>query len=320
MKGESPDARIPCGPVWPSPERSLVHSMLKRVSGERLCLVLLFLVIHNPLYLRASVLSFDSIQFWAGTGKNQAAMMIQWNDGGTPASLLWGYRWNGTATGFDMFRSIAGTTAVKNPVSQANSLSYIGSDSRLAASWTEFDFGNALDSVVFNYDANFRTRTDWTTGYWEYNVFGGQFNYDAYDSDGNFLGISTYNRAGSYDYSGVEWISSPIGSSDRILIDGSWDAWSFADNFVPASIINPTPTSPPPPTCKSVRRISSADLEILFTTTVNISYQLESKNDLLAPTWTALGEPWNASSSETVFTVTINPQAERQFYRLRQLP
>jgi len=297
-----------------------VQSILKRVSRERLSFVLIFLVIHNPLYLRASVLSFDSIQFWTGTGSNQAALVIQWNDGDTPASLVWGYRWNGTATGFDMLRSIAGTTSVKNPSSQANSLSYIGSDSRLVASWTEFGFGNALDSVVFSYGGNSRTRTDWTTGYWEYNVFGGQFDYNVYDSDWNFLETTTYNRTGSYYYLGVEWFSSPIGSSDRNLINGSWDAWSFSDNFVPASIAEPTPIPPSPPTCKSIRKVSSADLEIVFTTTINISYQLESKNDLLVPTWTAVGEPWNASSSETVCVVAINPQIERRFYRLRQLP
>ena len=276
-------------------------------------------ILGHPTHSAAST-TFDSIKFWTGTGTNKAAMVIQWNDGGTPTSMVWGYRWNGTATGFDMLCSIAGTTSIKNLDPQANSFSYIGSDSRLAASWTEFGFGNALDSVVFSYGGNFRTRTDWTTGYWEYNVFGGQFDYDVYDSDWNYLETITYNLTGSYYYSGVEWFSSPIGSSHRNLIDGSWDAWSFADNFVPVSIIDPTPTPPPPPTCKSIRKVSSADLEIVFTTTINISYQLESKNDLLAPTWTAIGEPWNASSSETVCAVLINPQVERQFFRLRQLP
>jgi hypothetical protein len=32
MKGESPDARIPCGPVWPSPERS---SLVPQMAQQR---------------------------------------------------------------------------------------------------------------------------------------------------------------------------------------------------------------------------------------------------------------------------------------------
>src|SRR3974390_1833771 len=45
---------------------------------------------------------FSNIQFWVGSGANQAALVIDWRDGLTPESLLWGYRWNGSATGLDM--------------------------------------------------------------------------------------------------------------------------------------------------------------------------------------------------------------------------
>ena len=39
------------------------------------------------------------IQLWAGTGANEAAMVIDWNDGKSDESLVWGYRWDGSATG-----------------------------------------------------------------------------------------------------------------------------------------------------------------------------------------------------------------------------
>ena len=279
-------------------------------------LLTLGIILGHPTPSAAST-TFDSIKFWTGTGINKAAMVIQWNDGGTPKSMVWGYRWNGTATSFDMFQSIAGTTSLADSSSPQNSQTYLGSDPRLTTSWTKYGFGNALDSVIFQNDTTLRTQSDWTNGYWEYNVFGGEFEYPLYDSAGS---VATYSLEGSYSYSAVEWFSSPIGSSDRTLVDGSWDAWSFSENFVPVSITEPTPSLPPPPTCKSILLKSSTELEIIFTTTINISYQLESKNDLLAPTWTAIGEPWNASSSETVCAVLINPQVERQFFRLRQLP
>ena len=279
-------------------------------------LLTLGVILGHPTPSAAST-TFDSIKFWTGTGINKAAMVIQWNDGGTPKSMVWGYRWNGTATGFNMFQSIAGTTSLTDLSSPQNPQTYLGSDPRLTTSWTKYGFGNALDSVIFQNDTTLRTQSDWTNGYWEYNVFGGEFEYPLYDSAGS---VATYSLEGSYSYSAVEWFSSPIGSSDRTLVDGSWDAWSFSENFVPVSITEPTPSLPPPPTCKSILLKSSTELEIIFTTTINISYQLESKNDLLAPTWTAIGEPWNASSSETVCAVLINPQVERQFFRLRQLP
>ena len=40
--------------------------------------------------------SFDDIQLWSGEGSHRAALVIQWNDGGTATSLAWGFRFEGT--------------------------------------------------------------------------------------------------------------------------------------------------------------------------------------------------------------------------------
>ena len=279
-------------------------------------LLTLGLILGHPTPSDAST-TFDSIKFWTGTGTNKAAMVIQWNDGGEPTSMVWGYRWNGKASGFDMFQSIAGTTSLTDSSSPQNLQTYLGSDPRLTTSWTKYGFGNALDSVIFQNDTTLRTQSDWTNGYWEYNVFGGEFEYPLYDSAGS---VATYSLEGSYSYSAVEWFSSPIGSSDRTLVDGSWDAWSFSENFVPVSITEPTPSLPPPPTCKSTRLKSSTELEIIFTTTPNISYQLESKEDLLALEWSFQGSSFSATSAETTFIVPIQSNNPKKFFRLRQLP
>jgi hypothetical protein len=321
MKGESPDARIPCGPVWPSPERSPVQSILKRVAGERLCLILLLLVIHNPIYLRASVLTFDSIQFWTGAGTNRAALVIQWNDGASPVSLLWGFRWSGEARGIDMLKAIAGSTVSRDD-GQSTFLpdTYTGADTRLVLSLINYSFGKAVEALVFADREVVRTQNDWSTGFWEYNIYGGTFDYDLYDTEWNWVGEATYSQTGTDTYSIVNWFSSPIGASERILIDGSWDAFSYAPNFLNTPVEEPSPVRPPPPTTKSIQITSSLELKITFTTTQNINYQLESKTDLLASDWIPLGSSFPATGTESTFLIPMDPLIPKQFFRLRQLP
>ena len=66
---------------------------------------------------KTSAVSLDDIQFWIGSGTNRAALVIEWstpeslNYSTVPApladkSLVWGYRFNGTATAAQMFQSI----------------------------------------------------------------------------------------------------------------------------------------------------------------------------------------------------------------------
>ena len=43
----------------------------------------------------AQTFDFSNIKYWVGSGSNQAAVVVAWNDGKTPDSLVWGYRWNG---------------------------------------------------------------------------------------------------------------------------------------------------------------------------------------------------------------------------------
>ena len=50
--------------------------------------------------------SLDEIQYWIGEGTNQCGLVIDWNDGKEPRSLMWGYRWDGEATGQDVVDAI----------------------------------------------------------------------------------------------------------------------------------------------------------------------------------------------------------------------
>jgi len=70
------------------------------------------------LVSKSSAVSLDDIQFWIGSGTNRAGMVIEWSTpesalySTVPApiadkSLVWGYRFNGTATAAQMFEAVA---------------------------------------------------------------------------------------------------------------------------------------------------------------------------------------------------------------------
>lgn len=184
--------------------------------------------------------NFSDIQFWVGTGSNEAAFVVQWNDSKNPDALVWGYRWNGNATGEDMLKAIA----------QADhrffSLLYQGTPFGTAVGGLGFDLNgqntNALykdgnttyplypangiiNTTAYDFDSytaadiNDHWQSGWTTnGYWSYWVK------DPTDAD--------------FGYSGV-------GASSRTLQNGSWDVWNFNPSFETIPISSTmTPVSP----------------------------------------------------------------------------
>lgn len=63
---------------------------------------------------------WDQIQHWAGDpeGENRCALVIDFQDGQTECSYVWGYRWNGTKTGEDLVRAVAGQSSVLSAMIQ----------------------------------------------------------------------------------------------------------------------------------------------------------------------------------------------------------
>lgn len=51
-------------------------------------------------------ISASDIQFWVGTGSNQAVVVIAWDDCVPATALAWGVRWNGNASALDLIDSI----------------------------------------------------------------------------------------------------------------------------------------------------------------------------------------------------------------------
>jgi hypothetical protein len=95
--------------------------------------------------------TFGDILFWAGSGTNQAAFVLEFGnangDGDTPTAIAWGYSWSGTEKVADMVFALTGSITGSGVPSIAS-----GSDPRLAIDAT--NFGGALGMAVnsFAYD------------------------------------------------------------------------------------------------------------------------------------------------------------------------
>lgn len=182
---------------------------------------------------------FNDIQFWAGTGANQAALVIDWNDGKSSESLVWGYRWDGSASGLDMFEAI------------------VNADPRLFAHLAVYSFGTAVSGAGYDLNGN--------------GVFGvsPSLSFDSggllveASGPGNFDDSRAATDAGDHYAEGFNssfwgyyvksstaaaWAFSNDGAADRILSDGVWDGWSFAPGFATTDPSDPGVAPVPEPT------------------------------------------------------------------------
>lgn len=171
---------------------------------------------------RAFAFSFDDISYWVGSGSNRAAIAIDWQDGSNqPAALVWGYRWNGTATGAQMlsavvasdprlFAKLGGTAA--NPSSvyglgyDANNNGQFGIDDGTMFDSQGFASTDPADLAMAS-DAGDYYAEGWFTGFWHYGI------------------------ASSNPYGSGQWSDSQMGMSSRQLADGAWDSWTFTPSF-----------------------------------------------------------------------------------------
>jgi len=162
------------------------------------------------LHAQTLVNSFADIQFWAGTGTNRAALVVQWPDEASPASVVWGYRWNGTATAQDMMFALAG-------VMEGGPTPVAGSDPRLQLRLSYF--GNDLDDYFVDI---IRFNQQGLGGTWSSTerVMPG---YDGVDFN------ALYFRYGSSQWTSANFTQSWFGPAGVPLQDGTWVGWVYAD-------------------------------------------------------------------------------------------
>ena len=165
----------------------------------------------------ASATSLNDVQFWAGSGTNRAGLVLDWNDGKSAESLLWGYRWNGTASGLDMLHAI------------------VEADPRLFANVGVFSFGTAVLGIGYdlNNDGVFDVSPSLTfdSGGWSVGTpddSRGPTDLADHWLEGWNSGFWGYNLRDSAD---AAWVAAFFGPSDRTLSDGVWDGYSFAPGF-----------------------------------------------------------------------------------------
>jgi len=168
--------------------------------------------------------TFTDIEFWVGAGSNEAAFVLDWNDGITHETLAWGYRWDGSATGEDMLRDVV--------TADINLYAKISSPGDFGISTFGFGYDNdgdgfgIDDGTMFGSDGIAVTTTDNADGAMSLDP-------DDHYQEGWFTdGFWTYwtSDTGS-PYDGGSWSSPSTGVSDRVLVDGSWDGFSFDPAF-----------------------------------------------------------------------------------------
>jgi len=163
----------------------------------------LLTVLFNLGIARAQlVANFDDIQFWVGEGANRAAVVIDWNDGKEPESLVWGYRWDGSATGLSLLQAVTAADPRFGGVTLTD----------WGWGWTVDGLGYDLDGDGFDLaDEDDHYKPGWNPATWEY------WAYFTYDGSSNPWTPSQ------------DWTYSMVGMADRPLSDGSWDGWRYSN-------------------------------------------------------------------------------------------
>lgn len=164
--------------------------------------------------------------------------------------------------------------------------------------WWRWGFGLSLNGMSLAGQTN----GDWTSNYWA---------------------LYTRNSSAS------RFVSSWVGLADLIPDDGSWIALKFisfdggaspAEEMPSEAVSFSAPPNPDSPRMVSLRRVSSEVLELVFSTTPGATYRLDVSTDLSADSWVVWISPFVATSTATTFTVAMEPDEPRKFFRLALLP
>jgi len=179
--------------------------------------------------------TFSGIDRWVGEGANEAALVVDFNDAIRPNSLAWGYRFDGSPTGWDMFSDVLA----------ADSNMYATIDSATSRGPALFGIGYDVDGDGFAISDGSAFDTD---GVSDLNVW--DPNTDNTDSEGTSLvddaiatnsddhyregwfsnGFWVHFESSNNPYEAGSW-SSGLGLGSQSLSDGAWTGLSFDGAF-----------------------------------------------------------------------------------------
>ena len=209
--------------------------------------------------------TFDDIQYWVGNGSNKAALVIEWHDGDRPDAMVWGYRWDGEATGHDMIVAIAQADPRLVLLTQYTgwmgyTIDGIGyGESRLNISYdlegaksepkNAFKFEPPITNPLLGQtshpehpaeDVAADIRQGVQTGVIYHPINAERYGYPSYDYDHWSCSNGIHWQAGWYygywsyfvrSSQTSNFSYSGLGATSRVLTDGCWDAWSWNGNM-----------------------------------------------------------------------------------------
>jgi hypothetical protein len=179
---------------------------------------------------------FSDITYWVGSGANQAALVIDWDgDDATNHSLVWGFRWDGSATSEDLLRAV------------------VLGDPRLFAKISgPTSFGIGIFGIGYDLDG------DTNFGISDGTVFpaGGLVVADPDDTavatdpgdlyrEGFFSGFWNFGLSVGNPYSGGAWASAQTGVSGETLAHGDWNSLAFTVTFADVFASHPQSAAVP---------------------------------------------------------------------------
>lgn len=200
--------------------------------------------------------TFDDIDFWAGTGSNSAGLVIHWsspevfNNTSVPApiadiSYAWGYRFDGSATGWDMMSDLAAADPRLYVIGGSGIVLGIGYDldgdgeygiSNGTDTYTQADFTDGVLGSLYSVDDMIPTDGGdlywggWMGPNWElWHEQGGNGGFASAPDRGEETYWTNTGTGYNYGFEGYHgtWDFSGSGIS-QALEDGSWIGWSVA--------------------------------------------------------------------------------------------
>lgn len=228
----------------------------------------------SPRAIADGTFTMDMIENWSGEGANRAAFVVQWNAESETSALVWGFRWDGEATGETMARAIAASDPrffimTETGTAYGSTVSGFGYDVNKSGDFSITKDGVTLspdeNGVIFSssYGYNGWTCTD-PEDYWQSGWYQGYWSYWLKSSDSDPWG-----------YSGT-------GITGRKLTDGCWDGWNFSVNMSsrPWKPLAPAPKNGP--TAPSVK-VQPEDLTV--SPGESVTFAPEFKGDSLYFQW-----------------------------------
>ncbi len=155
-----------------------------------------------------------STQSWTGSGDNQAMMVVDFGGG---HSYAFGYKFGGSPTSWDMFKSIVENSGSTFGYTAGPTTLFDATGGGVTAHGEIYSWGTIIEGI----------------------------GYDGFSIEDHFY---TTGEVVTYWNSpdGVTWNSSSVGITDRILTDGAWDGYTGGRYDANFNFIGDAPAVPTP--------------------------------------------------------------------------